>query len=251
MRKGFTLIELLVVISIIALLIAILLPALGAARIAAQDTQCKSNVRSMGIASTAWANEYRGELPPTNPTTAGGGVLTVWANLIPDLPNIGLYRGEGILADNGYYDPQGFYCPRNTIDYAYGKASATYPVAGWFDDPADLPTGKNSMETNYLYRSTIPGKSKAFGQFSAEDRRPATLEDPSEWAIYADIFSANASSRGVDFHHLEGYNTLFLDGHADFIKDPDRVMVDLNGGANFNSNYTLIEQGWVWLTEAE
>jgi prepilin-type N-terminal cleavage/methylation domain-containing protein/prepilin-type processing-associated H-X9-DG protein len=55
---GFTLIELLVVISIIALLIAILLPALGAARQTARSMQCLSNARQMGIANMAFAAEH-------------------------------------------------------------------------------------------------------------------------------------------------------------------------------------------------
>jgi len=62
MRKAFTLIELLVVISIIALLIAILLPALGAARESARTTQSLANVRSLGQAYVAWNTDqnYRG-----------------------------------------------------------------------------------------------------------------------------------------------------------------------------------------------
>src|SRR5690606_13044421 len=66
-RNGFTLIELLVVISIIALLISILLPALGAARETAKTMSCLSNERQLGIAFYMYINDNDGYFPAAEP----------------------------------------------------------------------------------------------------------------------------------------------------------------------------------------
>jgi len=62
-RKAFTLVELLVVIGIIAVLIAILLPALNKARQAADRVVCGSNMRQVGLAMLTYASENKGTLP--------------------------------------------------------------------------------------------------------------------------------------------------------------------------------------------
>jgi len=62
-RRGFTLIELLVVITILGLLLALLLPALGAAREIARRTQCANNLRQMGLGLQMY-HDTHGSLPP-------------------------------------------------------------------------------------------------------------------------------------------------------------------------------------------
>ena len=61
--RGFTLIELLVVISIIALLVSLLLPALAAARETARKIQCGSNLRQIGVAAFTYVNDSDGGVP--------------------------------------------------------------------------------------------------------------------------------------------------------------------------------------------
>jgi len=72
-RRGFTLIELLVVLSIIALLMAILLPVLGAARRDAQLIQSLSNLKQIGTASTAYSADNKGDVPIDVVTSNNGG----------------------------------------------------------------------------------------------------------------------------------------------------------------------------------
>ncbi len=61
-NKAFTLIELLVVISIIAVLMAIMMPALGKARQAAKRTMCGSNLRNIWLATNLYAGDYKGKV---------------------------------------------------------------------------------------------------------------------------------------------------------------------------------------------
>src|SRR5581483_6584389 len=65
-QSGFTLVELLVVIGIIALLIAMLLPALNRARQQAVAVQCASNLRQLGTAAVLFANDHHGRMQPVS-----------------------------------------------------------------------------------------------------------------------------------------------------------------------------------------
>jgi prepilin-type N-terminal cleavage/methylation domain-containing protein len=92
LRKGFTLIELLVVIAIIAILVALLLPAVQQAREAARRSQCKNNLKQIGVALHNYHDVYSTLPNGTTSTDRGGWGISWWARILPYTDQSGLFE---------------------------------------------------------------------------------------------------------------------------------------------------------------
>lgn len=144
--RAFTLIELLVVVSIIAFLIALLLPALRKAREAAYLATCLSHQHQLGIGVAAFSGDHDGQITRfKNPSDIGtfnqpDFGWTKWANTPKVLNWMGWYNldnsfvsGYGHLYQNDYVkDPLAFYCPADDLRYKPSKGGANYADPGFF-----------------------------------------------------------------------------------------------------------------------
>jgi prepilin-type N-terminal cleavage/methylation domain-containing protein len=143
-RQGFTLIELLVVIAIIAILIALMLPAVQQAREAARRTQCKNNLKQIGIALHNYLGSNR-YFPPSmvsdisTGVNSGGGEWSVQARILPYLEQGTMYKKATL--ELSYDDPVNafikpmrvptYLCPSEPKDVARMNAASQaihYPI---------------------------------------------------------------------------------------------------------------------------
>jgi prepilin-type N-terminal cleavage/methylation domain-containing protein len=147
-RHGFTLIELLVVISIIALLVGILLPALGAARRSAQDMQCTSNLRQLMVATFVYADTHKQNLPPGDER-----FYSDWSIYISGLME---GRGSSYVTYAGTEGPKEgdqviMTCPAATIDGGRLHYSATRLLFPAHSPLAGPPGYRDAQQKSYTH----------------------------------------------------------------------------------------------------
>ena len=110
-RRGFTLIELLVVLSIIAVLLGLLLPAIQQVREAAARTKCMNNLKQISLAVIRYSDDHGGRLPFLTDTTPGtmtrAHLASLFFVILPYLEQDALYRLFNPSDPNSYHRPPG------------------------------------------------------------------------------------------------------------------------------------------------
>ena len=160
MKRHFTLIELLVVIAIIAILAAILLPALQAARERAHSASCVNNLKGLGTTAMTYSNDHR-SFWPAQPTTINSGT-DIGDNLEYFTWPYCMYKGKYIPdlrvtqggKTNRYPEAPGvaYRCPG--IGFKYIKDGSTEI---WTAQVYGSPARYDGNKKNYVDKGTPPG----------------------------------------------------------------------------------------------
>jgi prepilin-type N-terminal cleavage/methylation domain-containing protein/prepilin-type processing-associated H-X9-DG protein len=246
-KKGFTLVELLVVISVIALLLAILMPSLNKAREVANRIVCGQNLKTLGTASTTYAHAYNGYYVPLSFYAYGPNPVNNqtnepahfrWLNNSSFASYIEkkAYTGdENVAFENPYAMPKEMLCPSDKIS----------------KDPSNAAI-QESVLCSYAYNGT---EWDFKSRISKEDKNPRisycghrvdSLKSPADKLQFTDSVDWWCNWRGADYRigwdvlgqtnliaykkaigavhgpvlyrHNEGANVGFYDGHVEHLK---------------------------------
>ncbi len=198
-RRAFTLVELLVVIAIIAILAALLLPALSMGRGQAQSAACKNHLRQIGLAMTMYVSDY-GRYPPLTEKGSPQNCFDKfypyyslhWTNLAWNCPTY--------LANNGRVYSFG--------TNGLGFASYSYNWIGTANPSQSLGLG---FRTIFTREPEVAAPSQ---MYAVADTRPFAESNGIEGTIKMEAYRFPGNMLETSPPHEQAYNVLFCDTHV-------------------------------------